>query len=46
VIVDQYVQRALAFADRVYIRGEVIHEGKADTLGPDEIYQRYLGIES
>jgi branched-chain amino acid transport system ATP-binding protein len=48
VIVEQYVQRALALADRVYIlsRGEVIHEGKADALGPDEIYQRYLGIES
>ena len=48
MIVDQYVQRALALADRVYIlsRGEVIHEGKADTLGPDEIYQRYLGVES
>ena len=47
VIVEQYVQRALDLADRVYIlsRGEVIHEGKADELDPDEIYQRYLGIE-
>jgi branched-chain amino acid transport system ATP-binding protein len=47
VIVEQYVQRALALADRVYIlsRGEVIHVGQAGELGPDEIYQRYLGIE-
>jgi branched-chain amino acid transport system ATP-binding protein len=48
IVVEQYVQRALALASKVYIlsRGEVIHEGKADELDPDEIYQRYLGIES
>jgi branched-chain amino acid transport system ATP-binding protein len=48
VIVEQYVQRALALADKVYIlnRGEVIHAGNASDLGPDEIYQRYLGIAS
>jgi ABC-type uncharacterized transport system ATPase subunit len=48
VIVEQYLQRALALANRVYIlsRGEVIHVGKADELDPDQIYQRYLGIES
>jgi branched-chain amino acid transport system ATP-binding protein len=47
VIVEQYVQRALALANRVYIlsRGEVIHVGPAGELAPDEIYQRYLGIE-
>jgi branched-chain amino acid transport system ATP-binding protein len=47
VIVEQYVQRAIALANRVYIlsRGEVIHVGQADELGPDEIYQRYLGLE-
>ena len=46
VVVEQYVQRALALADKVYIlsRGEVIHVGKANELDPDEIYQRYLGI--
>lgn len=46
VVVEQYVQRALALADKVYIlsRGEVIHVGKSNELGPDEIYQRYLGI--
>jgi branched-chain amino acid transport system ATP-binding protein len=48
VIVEQYVQRALALANTVYIlsRGEVIHTGRADELDPDEIYQRYLGMES
>ncbi len=48
VIVEQYVQRALALANTVYIlsRGEVVHVGKAEELGPDQIYQRYLGIES
>jgi branched-chain amino acid transport system ATP-binding protein len=46
VIVEQYVQRALALSDKVYIlnRGEVIHAGKASELDPDEIYQRYLGV--
>jgi branched-chain amino acid transport system ATP-binding protein len=48
VVVEQYVQRALALADKVYIlsRGEVIHAGTANELDPDEIYQRYLGIAS
>jgi branched-chain amino acid transport system ATP-binding protein len=48
VVVEQYVQRALALADTVYIlsRGEVIHTGKAADIGPDEIYERYLGIDS
>jgi len=47
VVVEQYVQRALALANTVYIlsRGEVIHVGQAGELHPDEIYQRYLGIE-
>jgi branched-chain amino acid transport system ATP-binding protein len=46
VVVEQYVQRALALASKVYIlsRGEVIHAGPAGDLAPDEIYQRYLGI--
>jgi branched-chain amino acid transport system ATP-binding protein len=48
VVVEQYVQRALALASTVYIlsRGKVIHVGKAGELDPSEIYQRYLGIES
>src|SRR5262249_1397964 len=37
VVVEQYVQRALALADKVYIlsRGEVIHAGPASELEPD-----------
>jgi branched-chain amino acid transport system ATP-binding protein len=48
VVVEQYVQRALALASKVYIlsRGEVIHVGPASDLDPDQIYQRYLGISA
>jgi branched-chain amino acid transport system ATP-binding protein len=48
VVVEQYVQRALALATTVYIlsRGEVIHTGPANAIAADEIYERYLGIES
>lgn len=47
VIVEQYVQKALALAKKVYIlsRGEVVHAGDADQLDADEIYERYLGID-
>lgn len=47
VVVEQYVQRALDLATTVYIlsRGEVVHVGKASEIHPDEIYERYLGIE-
>ncbi|MBO0727748.1 MAG: ABC transporter ATP-binding protein [Acidimicrobiaceae bacterium] len=48
VVVEQYVQRALDLAQTVYIlsNGEIIHHGAADEIQPDEIYERYLGIES
>jgi branched-chain amino acid transport system ATP-binding protein len=48
VVVEQYVQRALDLAETVYIlsRGRVIHTGKAAEIGADEIYEKYLGIES
>jgi len=48
VVVEQYVQRALDMAKTVYIlsRGEVIHVGNANEIDADEIYERYLGIES
>jgi branched-chain amino acid transport system ATP-binding protein len=47
VVVEQYVQKALDLAKRVYIlsRGEIIHVGKANEIEPDEIYEKYLGIE-
>jgi branched-chain amino acid transport system ATP-binding protein len=48
VVVEQYIQKALALAKTVYIlsRGEIIHQGQANQIDADEIYQRYLGIES
>jgi branched-chain amino acid transport system ATP-binding protein len=48
VVVEQYVQRALEMAKTVYIlnRGEIIHSGQANQITADEIYEKYLGIES
>src|SRR5262245_16293405 len=48
VVVEQYVQKALDLADKVYIlsRGEVIHVGSATEIGTAEIYEKYLGIEA
>jgi len=48
IIVEQYVQRALEQASTVYIlsRGEIVHSGSARAIAPDEIYERYLGIEA
>ena len=47
IIVEQYVQRALERAHTVYIlsRGEIVHAGSATEIAPDEIYEKYLGIE-
>jgi branched-chain amino acid transport system ATP-binding protein len=47
VVVEQYVQKALDLAKTVYIlsRGEIIHSGPASQIHPDEIYEKYLGIE-
>jgi branched-chain amino acid transport system ATP-binding protein len=47
VVVEQYVQKALDLAKTVYIlsRGEIIHTGPAGQIHPDEIYEKYLGIE-
>jgi branched-chain amino acid transport system ATP-binding protein len=48
VVVEQYVQRALDLAQTVYIlnNGEIIHHGRAHDIAPDEVYERYLGIEA
>jgi branched-chain amino acid transport system ATP-binding protein len=48
VVVEQYVHRALELATTVYIlsRGEIVHVGDAKSVEPDEIYEKYLGIES
>jgi branched-chain amino acid transport system ATP-binding protein len=47
LLVEQYVNRALAIADDVYLinRGEVVFTGPAHSIGGDEIFERYLGIE-
>ncbi|MBL7486738.1 ABC transporter ATP-binding protein [Frankia sp. AgB1.9] len=46
VVVEQYAQKALAIADRVYVlrRGTIVHTGRADETSTDEIYRGYLGI--
>ena len=48
VVVEQYVHRALALAQTVYIlsHGQIVHRGNANEIDPDEIYGKYLGIES
>jgi branched-chain amino acid transport system ATP-binding protein len=47
IIVEQYVQRALERANTVYIlsHGEIVHSGSAKAIAPDEIYEKYLGID-
>jgi branched-chain amino acid transport system ATP-binding protein len=46
VVVEQYAQKALALADRVYVlsQGGIVHSGRADETSTDEIYRGYLGI--
>jgi len=46
LLVEQYVARALAIAERVYIldRGQMVHEGPASGLDADVIAERYLGV--
>ena len=48
VVVEQYVHRALALAQSVYIlsHGEIVHRGNANEIDPDEIYGKYLGIDA
>jgi branched-chain amino acid transport system ATP-binding protein len=48
IVVEQYVQKALALADTVHIlsRGELVYSGRADVTDSDEIYNRYLGVEN
>jgi branched-chain amino acid transport system ATP-binding protein len=46
LIVDQFVERALAMADHAYVLsgGEVVYSGPAASLSQDEIMSRYLGV--
>lgn len=47
LLVEQYVNRALALADTVYLlnRGAVAFSGPARELSGSDIFERYLGIE-
>jgi branched-chain amino acid transport system ATP-binding protein len=46
VLVEQYVEKALQLAERVYVlgKGEVIHVCAANETDADEIYRKYLGV--
>jgi branched-chain amino acid transport system ATP-binding protein len=47
IIVEQYIQRALALAETVYLlnRGRVAFSGPAAEADPGALFARYLGIE-
>jgi len=47
LLVEQYVNKALAIAEYVYIlgRGRITFAGDAAELSDDDVFHRYLGIE-
>jgi branched-chain amino acid transport system ATP-binding protein len=47
LIVEQYVSRALALADRVYLlsQGRIVFDGRADELDQSEIFRLYASGE-
>ncbi len=46
VIVEQYVNRALALADRVYLlnRGEIVFSGTPDEVDEATLFEQYVGV--
>jgi branched-chain amino acid transport system ATP-binding protein len=48
ILVEQYVTRALDFADRVYMlnKGEIVFSGQADEVKQDQLLAQYLGTAS
>jgi branched-chain amino acid transport system ATP-binding protein len=48
ILVEQYVTRALDFADRVYMinKGEIVFSGPADEVKQDQLFAQYLGTAS
>ncbi len=48
ILVEQYVTRALDFADRVYMlnKGEIVFSGRTDEVNQDELFAQYLGTAS
>lgn len=47
LLVEQYVTRALALADYVYLlnRGQVAYRGEPSELADEDVFARYLGTE-
>jgi branched-chain amino acid transport system ATP-binding protein len=48
LLVEQYVQRALQFADYVYIlnRGTIVFAGEPGELDGDEVFRTYVGAQA
>jgi branched-chain amino acid transport system ATP-binding protein len=48
LLVEQYVNRALALADHVYLisRGEITFHGPSAGLDEDELASRYFGLQT
>jgi branched-chain amino acid transport system ATP-binding protein len=48
LLVEQYVNRAIDFADRVYMlnKGEIVFSGRADEVKQDQLFAQYLGTVS
>jgi branched-chain amino acid transport system ATP-binding protein len=47
LIVEQYVTRALALADTIYVmnHGQIVFSGAAADVRGEDVFERYLGIE-
>ena len=45
LLVEQYVTRALEFADRVYMlnKGEIVFSGRSEEVQQDQLFAQYLG---
>jgi branched-chain amino acid transport system ATP-binding protein len=48
LVVEQYVHRALGLADKIYIlnRGRVVFEGTPSQVRDEDIFERYLSVET
>ena len=46
VLVEQYVNRALALADQVYLmnRGEIVFSGRPDEVDEATLFEQYVGV--
>jgi branched-chain amino acid transport system ATP-binding protein len=47
LLVEQYVTRALALADYVYLmnRGQIAYRGEPSELADEDVFARYLGTD-